>query len=67
MPRREKMHFMRRGCVSGPSVSDVFYRSDHKRTGCTDRLHFCDLKRRHGRLLSEFQKRNGKGSYGSAK
>ena len=65
MPRREKMLL----CAGAVFLVLLFLMSstDHKRAGCTDRLHFCNLKRRHGRLLSEFQKRNGKGSYRSAK
>ena len=58
---------MYRCCFSGPVVSAVFYGSDHKRTCCADRLHFCDLKWRHRRLLPEFQKRNGKSSHRSEK
>lgn len=67
MPRREKMLL----CAGAVFLVLLFLMSStdliiKERAVQIDSISVI-LSRRHGRLLSEFQKRNGKGSYGSAK
>ena len=66
MPRREKMLL----CAGAVFLVLLFLMSStdliiKERAVQIDSISV--ILRRHGRLLSEFQKRNGKGSYGSAK
>ena len=60
MPRREKMLL----CAGAVFLVLLFLMSSTdliiKRACCAGRLHFCNFKRRHGRLLSEFPEKEWK-------